>query len=287
MIVGGSGHRKLLSNTVYGVTVALLILWSLGPILWGGVISISNESEMQNTTDILPAHPTLANYYTLFFDPESDFGVLFFSGMKNSVIASILTIVVVIPISALAAYAFTRFQFRLKQAIRLGLLLTLVIPFFGVMITLYRLFAALGLLNTLVGVIAVYVSAFLPMTIWLLNSYFEALPQHIEEAASLDGCSVLQTMLRVVLPLSLPAILSAALIVFLMTWNQFLIPLILAPTPNIKPVAVTITQFATKQEQLQGLIAAGGILALFPPAIVALIFRRLLVRGDTAGASKG
>jgi multiple sugar transport system permease protein len=242
---------------------------------------------MQNSTALLPSHPTLSNYRTLFFDSTSDFGVLFFTGMKNSFVASILTIVVVIPISSLSAYAFSRFQFRMKQAIRLGLLLTLVIPFFGVIITLYKFFATLHLLNTLVGVIAVYVSAFLPMTIWLLNSYFEALPAQIEEAAALDGCSVLQTMLYVVLPLSLPAILSAALIVFLMTWNQFLIPLVLAPTPEIKPVAVTITQFTTKQEQLQGLIAAAGILALFPPTVIALVFRRLLVRGLTAGATKG
>ena len=286
MSVRGSGHRTPLSNTVYGIAVVLLVLWSLGPILWGGVISISKESEMQNTATLLPSHPTLSNYRTLF-SASSDFGVLFFTGMRNSVIDSILTIVLVIPISSLSAYAFSRFQFRFKEAIRLGLLLTLVIPFFGVIIALYKLFAALNLLNSLVGVIAVYVSAFLPMTIWLLNSYFEALPAQIEEAAWMDGCSVLQTMLHVVLPLSLPAILSASLIVFLMTWNQFLIPLILAPTPEIKPVAVTITQFTTQREQLQGLIAAGGILTLVPPGIVALVFRRLLVRGLTAGATKG
>jgi multiple sugar transport system permease protein len=272
---------------IYLIMAMLLVVWSLGPILWAVVISISNESEMQDTATIVPAHPTLANYHTLLFDPGSDFGELFVSGIKNSVIASFLSIIVVVPIAALSAYAFSRFQFRMKEVIRIGLLLTLVIPFFAVIITLYKLFAVFHLLNTLAGVIAVYVSAFLPLTIWLLNSYFEALPQNIEEAAWIDGCSVLQTMLRVVLPLSTPAILSAALIVFLMTWNQFLIPLILAPTPDIKPVAVTITQFATKQEQLQGLIAAGGVVALLPPAIIALVFRRLLVRGLAAGATKG
>jgi multiple sugar transport system permease protein len=287
MTVGGSRRRRLVSIAIYVIMAVLLVVWSLGPILWAVVISLSNQSEMQDSKTILPAHPTLTNYHTLLFDPDSDFGELFASGIRNSVIASFLSIIFVIPIAALSAYAFSRFRFRMKQAIRIGLLLTLLIPFFAVMITLYKLFAVFHLLNTLVGVIAVYVSAFLPLTIWLLNSYFEALPQNIEEAAWIDGCSVLQTMLRVVLPLSMPAILSAALIVFLMTWNQFLIPLILAPTPQIKPVAVTITQFATKREQLQGLIAAGGIVALLPPALIALVFRRLLVRGLAAGATKG
>jgi multiple sugar transport system permease protein len=286
MTAGGSLRRRPLSVAIYAIAAALLLAWSLGPILWAGVISVSNQSELQDTA-ILPQHPTFANYHTLLFDPKSDFAELFATGIRNSVIASLLSIVLVIPVAALSAYAFSRFQFRIKQAIRMGLLLTLVIPFFAVMIALYKLFAVFHLLNTLAGVIAVYVSAFLPLTIWLLNSYFEALPQNIEEAAWIDGCSVLQTMLRVVLPISMPAILSAALIVFLMTWNQFLIPLILAPTPGIKPVAVTITQFATKQEQLQGLIAAGGVVALLPPAIIALVFRRLLVRGLAAGATKG
>lgn len=287
MKVRGHGNRRILSSVVYFVLALLLVGWSLGPILWTGVVSVSTESEMQSTTALLPQHPTLSNYRTLLFDPTSDFGIMFFLGLKNSIVASLLTILLVIPISSLSAYALSRFRFRLKEAIRLGLLVTLVIPFFAVIIPLYKLFATLNLLNTYVGVIAVYMSAFLPMTIWLLNSYFEALPLNIEEAAWIDGCSVIQTMVRIVLPLSMPAILSAALIVFLMTWNQFLIPLILAPTTRIKPLAVTITQFTTKKTQLQGLIAAGGILALVPPAIIALAFRRLLIRGLAAGATKG
>lgn len=287
MIVGGTRSRTYLATAVYVVAAVVLIVWSLGPILWSVVISISPESEMQSTSSLFPAHPTFANYRTLLFNPNSTFGNLFFAGLENSLIASFLSIVVVIPIAALSAYALSRFRFRGREAVRLGLLLTLVIPFFATIITLYKLFSALQLLNTFAGLIAVYVSAFLPLTIWLLSSYFESLPQNIEEAAWLDGCSVMQTILRVVLPLSLPAILSAVLIVFLMTWNQFLIPLILAPTPNIKPLAVTITQFATKEEQFYGLIATGGVLALLPPAVIALVFRRLLVRGLAAGATKG
>ena len=133
----------------------------------------------------------------------------------------------------------------------------------------------------------VYISAFMPLTVWLLCSHFESLPIDLEEAAKLDGCRPMQILLHILLPISYPVLFAGALIMFISTWNQFLIPLILSPTNSTKPIAVIISEFVTKNPVNYGLMNAGGLLAVIPPVIIAIIFRRFLISGLTAGAIKG
>lgn len=284
-----SGKRyQYIAAMAYTIAVMALLVWSLGPVAWSFVVSIMPQVEMQTTpASLWPAHPTLENYRMLLMSGGDDQGALFRKGMTNALIAATLSVLVTVPISAIGAYALTRMRFRGREAIRIGLLITLVIPVFATIIPLYQMFAAWGLLDTFIGVVAVYVSAFLPLTVWLISSYFVTLPKELEEAAMADGCSELRALWSVILPSSYPVLLSAALIVFLSAWNQFLIPLILSPSPATKPVAVVASEFVTKTTMNYGLMNAGGVLAVLPPAIIALVFRRFLVQGLVAGATKG
>ena len=125
------------------------------------------------------------------------------------------------------------------------------------------------------------------MTTWLMSNYFATIPKELEEAAQIDGCGRLSSFLRIILPTSYPIILSAALIMFLNTWSQFQIPLILASSLETKPVAIVVSEFMTKDSVQYGLTAAAGMIAVLPPAITALIFRKFLISGMMGGAVKG
>ncbi len=271
---------------VYILSVAFLIIWSLGPIAWSIVMSVTTQKEMFSSTTILPQEPTLTNYQKLL-KQDSKPGSAFLRGMRNSLSTSILTIAFVLPIAVLSAYAFSRIKFKGREVIRIGLLITFVVPALATIITLYQMFGLWGLLDKKIGLIIIYASSFFPLSVWMLSNHFCTLPRELEEAAWLDGCTRIQGLFKVVLPLSYPVLFAAALTIFLNTWNQFMIPLIMAPVPETKPLTVVITEFVTKHSTEYGMITAGGLLALIPPAFIAIIFRKYIAGGLVAGSVKG
>lgn len=271
---------------LYAIAVIFLLIWSVGPILWSVVMSVTTQKELYSTTTILPEDPTLKNYKELL-NRDSRPGKAFIRGMSNSLVSSLLSIAIILPIAVLSAFAFSRMKFKGKEIIRVGLLITFVVPVFATIIALYQMFGAWGLLDKKIGLIVIYASSFFPLNVWMLSNYFFSLPKEIEEAAWLDGCTRLQAFFKVILPLSYPVLFTSALIIFLSTWNQFLIPLIMAPSPTTKPLTVVITEFVTKNTQDFGLITSGGLLALIPPALIAIIFRKYIASGLVAGATKG
>lgn len=279
--------RSSAFKVFYIVAVILFLLFSLGPILWSFIMSITPQSEMMgNVTYFLPKSPTLENYIELIFDTDQQ-GLLFRRGLMNSLKAALLSLAIGIPLAILCAYPMARLKFKGSAATRNVLLFTMAIPVFATIIPLYKMFVTLNLLDNLFGLVLVYITSFLPLTVWLLISYFDTLPKELEEAAYVDGASKFKTMIRIILPISYPIIFAACLIVFLTTWNQFQIPLILAPSQQTKPIAVVASEFVTKSTMDYGLMNAGGILALIPPAIIAVLFRKFLVQGIVGGATKG
>jgi multiple sugar transport system permease protein len=271
---------------LYIIAVIFLITWSVGPILWSGVMSVTTQKELYSSTTIFPEEPTLDNYQELL-SRDSKAGRSFIKGMSNSLISSILSIIVILPIAVLSAYAFSRFSFKGKETIRVVLLVTFVIPVFATVIALYQMFGSWGLLDKKISLIVIYASSFFPLNVWMLSNYFSSLPREIEEAALIDGCTKLQSLFKIILPLSYPVLFTSALIIFLSTWNQFLIPLIMAPSPTTKPLTVVITEFVTKNTQDFGMISSGGFIALIPPALIAIIFRKYIASGLVVGATKG
>lgn len=279
--------RKAIFGVLYVFAVIVFIVFTLGPIAWSFILSITPQAEIgSNTTRILPENPTFGNYIKLV-SAGSQEGSLFLKGMKNSLVAACLALLLGMPIAILAAYPMSRIPFKGSVLIRNVLLFTMAIPVFATVIPLYKLFINLNLMDSYIGLVLVYITSFLPMSVWLLIGYFSTIPKELEEAAYVDGCSRFGTMVKVILPVCYPIVFAASLIMFLNTWNQFQIPLILAPGSSTKPIAVVISEFVTKSTMDIGLMNAGGILALIPPAVIAIIFRRFLVSGIVGGAVKG
>lgn len=277
---------KYLKKTGYIVSLLVFLFLVLGPFIWTFVISVTPEYAMfAKTTDLLPEVVTFDNYMEIFSGGRR--GGLILTGIVNSLKAVATTLIVEIPVCMLSAYALSRMEFKGRNLIRNLLLITMVIPVMATIIPLFRLFVARELLDNVFWLSLVYVSSYLPLITWLMSNYFATIPKELEEAAWIDGCGRMNTFFRIIVPASYPIILSAALIMFLNTWNQFQIPLILASSLETKPIAIVVSEFMTKDSVQYGLTAAAGIIAVIPPAVTALIFRRFLISGMMGGAVKG
>ena len=277
---------KVLKKTGYILILLVFLIMVLGPFIWAFILSITPEHAMlAKTTALLPEAITWKNYIELFGGSRK--GQLLFTGTQNSLKAVGMTLLVGIPICLMSAYTLSRMEFKGRKLIRNLLLITMVIPVMATIIPLFRIFVARQLLDNVFWLSVVYVSSYLPMITWLMSNYFSTIPKELEEAAVIDGCGKLATFMKIILPISYPIILSAALIMFLNTWNQFQIPLILASSIETKPVAIVVSEFMTKDSIQYGLTAAAGILAVIPPAVTALLFRKFLISGMMRGSVKG
>ena len=278
---------KILKKVLYVFALLIFLIFYLGPFIWTFIISITPDSMvLEKSLNFLPDNTTLKNYL-LLFDISSRQGKLLFSGMRNAIYASFVTIVLCIPIALLSAYALSRFKFFGKDFIKNSLLITMAIPVMATIIPIYKMFMQLKLLNNMYALSLVYVTSYLPVVVWLMSNYFSSIPRDLDEAAMVDGCTKPEALMHIVLPLSYPIISSAVLIIFLSTWSQFQIPLILASNNDTKPIAIITSEFITKDTVHYGLTAAAGILAIIPPALLALVFRKFLVSGIMKGSVKG
>ena len=271
----------------YFIALLIFLILTLGPFLWTFVLSVTPEyAMMEKTTRLLPEVITYDNYRELLTSGTQK-GSILVTGIRNALKAVGATLILGIPIAMMSAYALSRMEFKGRRLIKNLLLITMVIPVMATIIPLFRLFVARQWLDDVFWLSTVYVSSYLPMITWLMSNYFATIPKELEEAAQIDGCGRLSSFLRIILPTSYPIILSAALIMFLNTWSQFQIPLILASSLETKPVAIVVSEFMTKDSVQYGLTAAAGMIAVLPPAITALIFRKFLISGMMGGAVKG
>ena len=273
------------------VGVALLLLWSLGPIYWTLVSSVTPSADFSaRPIHFFPTSFTGDHFMRLLgINVDRIGGVLvwaqFRSALLNSVITSIGATVFCVAIAALGGYAFTRLNFTGKRVLFIAVVATLAIPGYAVLIPLYRLMISLKLVDTYLGITLIYVSAYLPLTLWLMRSVFESLPVALEEAAQIDGAGRLYVFFGIVLPLVGPGLTAAAILTFLGAWGQYLVPLIFSPTAT-KPLTVLIPEFATKNFIDYGLITAAGSVAIIVPALVVIFLNRYLVTGLLAGSVK-
>lgn len=271
----------------YVLALAVFLIQTLGPFIWTFVLSVTPEyAMMEKNTKLLPDERTYTNYKELL-TAGSQKGSVLITGIKNALKAVGATLLIGIPVSMMSAYALSRMEFKGRKIIRNLLLITMVIPVMATIIPLFRLFVDRQWLDDVFWLSMVYVSSYLPMVTWLMSNYFATIPKELEESAMIDGCGRMASFLRIILPASYPIILSAALIMFLNTWSQFQIPLILASSLETKPVAIVVSEFMTKDSVQYGLTAAAGMIAVIPPAVTALVFRRFLISGMMGGAVKG
>jgi multiple sugar transport system permease protein len=205
----------------------------------------------------------------------------------NSLVVATATTLVSLFVGTLGGYAFARLRFRLRRTSLFAFLAIYMLPPIALVIPLYLALAALGLLDTKTGLVVTYCSIVTPFCLWTMSNYFLSMPPDLEEAARVDGCTRLGALVRVILPLARPGVLTTAMFGFLLAWDEFLYALIFTSTTDAKTIPVAIAEFTGKFSSDFGLIAAGGVLASLPPLLLALMFQRYIVGGLTSGAVKG
>jgi multiple sugar transport system permease protein len=282
--------RKLLQRLlVFGLTLPVYFLIFF-PVLWLFSASLSNQVELFSVPiHWIPQHPTFQNYLDIVFPGSATSSVprTFAVALLNSLkIASAVTFVCLV-IGSMAAYALARIRFRLNRTLQLGIMATRMIPEISLVLPLFIIASSLQLINRPIVLIITYMSFALPYSIWLMVAYFQTVPVELEDAARIDGCSRLGILWRVVLPISVPGLVSTAMFVFLVAWDEFFYALIFTSTLAAKTVPVAIAEFVGRYVVNVNGMMAGGILAALPPVLIALIFQRYIVSGLTAGAVKG
>jgi len=269
--------------------IAVILLWSVFPIYWALNTSLSTLSGADSTpAHYYPSPLVSTSYRAVLGIGGAGYGISSELGrsLLNSTIESGAAMVLTIVIAVFAAYAFARLRFKFKRTIFVSVLATLLLPAYATLIPIYRILSTLGLVNTYVGVILVYVSGFLPLAIWILYNYFTSIPRELEEAAFVDGASPLVALLRVVIPVAMPGIAAAAIITFLLGWAQFLFPLILTTDLATQPVTVIVAALNEQRIVPFTLLMACGVIAAAIPGILALVLNRYIIQGISAGSIK-
>ncbi len=285
-------NERLPLRSLRWLVVVLIVLWSVAPIVLGVVTSVSSQIDVQAVpTRWVPHHVSLNAYRALLEGTSTqhaggtvtEAGV-YSQALKNSTEMALATTALTLVVATMAAYAFGRLRFRLGRALFTGVLSTMIVPIFVVVVALFKLMAQLHLIDTKRGLVLVFVATLSPLATWLLYNHVREMETEPEEAALIDGCNRWQAFIRVVVPQMASAIAAVAAILVLSVWGEFLIPLVLSSTTNSKPVTVLITEYVGKYTTNYPIVAAAGVLALLPPALIALILNRRIT-GVVAGSS--
>jgi multiple sugar transport system permease protein len=274
------------------LAILAIVIWSIGPILIGVSTSVSTQREVNDVpTKWVPHSPTLQAYHDLLGGTSNQRGGgtvtekgTFTRSIYNSALLSAVSTVFVLVFASMAAYAFGRLKFRFGGAILAILVGTMIVPIFVIVISLFKVLADHQLIDTRRGLVLVFVATLTPLATWLLYTQVREMPTEPEEAALIDGCRRWQAFVRVVIPQMSSGIAAVGAIVALSVWGEFLIPLLLTQTMNAKPVTVQITEYVGKYTTNYPILAAAGVLALIPPALLALALNKRIT-GMLAGSS--
>ncbi|MCP9230518.1 MULTISPECIES: carbohydrate ABC transporter permease [unclassified Mesorhizobium] len=265
-----------------GIIASILFL---APIAWTVLSAFKPAQEARQPP--LPPWPTsgisLENYATL-----NTFGDGLWLPAQNSIYVSVMTVVLSVIVSVLAGYGFSRFRFPLKNLLFVVILSTIMIPFQSILTPIFLVLTKIGLHNTLTGLVCVYVTLQLPFSIFMMRNAFDAVPREIEEAARMDGANNVTMLLRVMLPLVWPGIVTIALFAFLGAWNEFLAALVLMTDQSkfTLPIMMTALQSGRFGAIDWGAVQAGVTVMMVPCLVLFLLLQRFYIRGLMAGAVK-
>jgi len=275
---GRRGVPRLSTILIYAQTILLLAI-TLFPVLWLIQLSLKVESEAFRMPPKLFFWPTFDNYLALL---QGKFARSF----GNSLIVSVATTLISLLLGVPAAYALSRAGVQADKGIALWILTTRMAPPIAFAIPFFLTYRYLGLIDTLVGLIIIYLTFNLSLVIWMMRTFFDGLPRSLEEAAEIDGAGPWGVFLRIALPLAGPGLATTAIFCFLFAWNDFFFALVLTRSrAQMAPVA--IVNFMNYEGWEWGKIAAGGCMIMLPVVAFSLLVRRYLIRGLTAGALKG
>jgi len=265
------------------ILLAAACVLAVAPLAWHAMSSLKSTAELNLVPPTLvPREITLSNYKSLFASRP------FIRYCVNSFTVSALSSVICVALASLAAYRLARAGGRLRSSVRLALLAVAFFPPIVYIVPVYEIIQALGLVNHLWGLILPYSALNLPFAIWLLTGSFQQIPLELEEAAEIDGLTRFQSFRMILLPLVTPALITAGILVFIFSWNEFMFALTFITIESQKTVTLGVATLsgAFAEEIPYGLIAAGVVASSLPLIILLIVFQRRIVAGLTAGAVK-
>ncbi len=274
----------LRGRALFALAVAAVAAWSLAPFMWQAITSLKPAAEVAAVpVRYWPSVLDFSSYAQVFKARP------FATYIWNSFVVGVGTTALTTALGVCAAYAFSRLGLPGGRAALIGILGLSLFPGTVLIVPLKMLATKAGLLNTRAGLVIAYTALNLPFAIWVLKAFFDRLPKDVEEAAWLDGLSRWQTLWKIVLPLSAPAVATTAILVFIFSWNEFLIAqtLVSRDAARTVPVGIAMLSGVTVYEVPWGQIAAAVVVTTLPVVAMVLAFQRRIVEGLTAGAVKG
>ncbi|GHE03204.1 ABC transporter permease [Streptomyces alanosinicus] len=262
--------------------VLAVVVYCLAPFYWMLVSSLRRASDLFDTSP-LPSPVSLENYQAVL-DPAQGFA----RALLNSLIVAGTTTVLALLLAMCTAYAMARLSFRFKRLILTLIIATSMFPVVSIVIPLLKLFTGIGWINTYQAMIVPSMSFALPLAVWNLTAFFRQMPEELEHAAMVDGCTRGQAFRKVIIPLAAPGILTTAIITFIAAWNEFLIAVSVTNKPQLQTAPVAVSKFVGAQtyETPFGSQMAAGVLITIPLVITVLLFQHRIVTGLAAGAAK-
>jgi multiple sugar transport system permease protein/raffinose/stachyose/melibiose transport system permease protein len=254
--------------------------FSAGPFLWLASMSLRTTSEISSNHYALPSTLHWEKYPTAWF--ASSYGTYFL----NSVQVVVSAVAILTLIGAMAAYAFARYRFRLNRVLYFVIFSTIIFPPQITIISLFQVLVDYGLFNSLVGLVLVYIAFQLPLTVYILESFFARVPQDLFDAARMDGYSDWAIFWRVMMPIGMPAIATTVILNFILLWNEFLYAVVLIADDAKRTLPLGIQKFMGDQLEDIGMISTGMMISIIPVVILYVLFSEKLIQGMTAGAVK-
>jgi ABC-type glycerol-3-phosphate transport system permease component len=278
-----SRARAWRSNLVLVLfAAALLVVFAGFPFAWMISTAFKESREIFATPpSFLPRSFTLDNLQRLFVETRA------LTYLKNSIVVSLSTVAVTIAVATPAAYSLTRFRFPGREQLAGTILFTYMFSPIMIIVPFYVMMRFLGLTNTHLGLVLAYTAFCLPFSLWMLRTYFQSIPIDIEQAAMVDGANRVETVLYVVLPLSLPGVLATSIFTFVLTWNDYIFARILISADELKTLPVGIADLYNASVVDWGMIMAAGLVILTPVLAVFFLIQKYMVVGLGAGALKG
>lgn len=288
-----SRRRRIPGDVARDVLLYVIILVFFLPSLWIVLTSVRVRVEINAFPPVWVPSPSGLNvdsYKTLFGFPSEMFtatNIPFLDYARNSVVISLVSTLFALSFGALAGYIFARFRFKAKNSIFLSMMLARAVPGIALSLPLFILFAHIGLSDSILGMIIVYVAMNVPFTAWLMDGFFRAIPEELDDAALIDGCSHWTAFLRVDLPLAFPGLAASGIFAFLTTWNEFALASVITRTPASRTFPPALFEFTGQYVSDWRGMCAMSVMMLIPAIIFVALVQRQLMEGLTSGAMKG